>query len=138
MRFLTWDETLSVGVEEIDAEHKRMVEIVTAMRNSMIAGMNDDCFTGMFDSLVDCTVMHFDHEDKLMVASHYPFIDRHRREHELLKRRLTLFREDVTDRSDAERSRDMMEFLKLWLIEHLHGEDKELGLYLQSRNPVAA
>jgi hemerythrin-like metal-binding protein len=130
MPFLTWDDGLSIGVPSIDDEHKRMIEIVVSLHNSMIAGMSDDCFAGLFDSLVDCTETHFRHEEELMAQTQYPGAARHCEEHEKLRLSIKMYREDIVDRRDATRVHDMMEFLKIWLMDHIEGEDHKLGTYL--------
>lgn len=138
MTYLKWEDKLSVGVAEVDEEHKRMVDIVVALHNSVIAGMSDECFIGLFDSLVDCTVMHFRHEEKLMERAQYPDFATHREEHEKLLMRLRAFREDVIDRSDSQRSIDMMNYLRIWLLDHIREADMKLGAFLCAATVRAA
>jgi hemerythrin-like metal-binding protein len=138
MAFLNWDDGLSVGVPAIDEEHRRMIDIVVSLHNSMVAGMSDDCFAGLFDSLVDCTETHFQHEETLMDQTGYPAQERHRAEHHKLRLNIKMFREDIIDRSNSARVSDMMEFLKVWLLDHMQGEDRELGGYLAATRQHAA
>jgi hemerythrin len=131
--FLQWKDDFSVGVASIDEQHRHMVDIVVSLYNSMTGGMSDDCFRGMFESLVDCTRAHFRFEESFFERTVFPRAEKHRREHEDLLRHVELFSGEIVDRSDAVKSRKMMEFLKCWLLDHIGHEDKLLGAHLNAQ-----
>jgi hemerythrin len=133
MAFIDWDETFSVGVASIDEQHKRMVDIVIALYNSIIPGMSDATFAGLFDSLVDCAETHFKHEESFFERTDYSRAEQHRQKHNALKEQIAFWREDVINRGDPEKSRTMMEFLKSWLVDHVKDEDKKLGAHLNAK-----
>ena len=130
MSFLKCDEEFSVGVASIDEQHKRMVEIVAALYNSMVSGMSDETFERVFDGLVDCTCTHFKHEEDFFATTRFPLAEQHTQQHEDLKRHIATFRTNVLDRSSPIQSLEMMNFLKIWLMDHIQGEDKKLGAHL--------
>lgn len=132
MPFVEWTNSLALGVASIDEQHKRMLDIINMLHNSMVSGMSDECFAGLFDSLIDCTFTHFKHEEDFFAQTSYPGAEKHRQEHETLRRELDSFREDIVNRGDAEKEAAMMETLKVWFLNHLETEDKPLGVHLKA------
>jgi hemerythrin len=138
MTFLKWDDSYNIGIASIDEQHKRLVEIVIALQNSMTGGMSDDCFRGAFDSLIDATATHFRHEEALFENTAYPDAAVHRQQHSELLQHIALFRGEIIDRSDPEKSKAMMNFLRTWLLDHILTTDKGLGVWLNAQVSAAA
>lgn len=125
-------------IPELDAEHERMVDIVEALYNSMIPGMSDSCYSGLFQSLLDVTDIHFRHEEECWKNTDYPQAGMHREHHEELRSMIEHYRDAITDRSDPDKSQRMMEFLRAWVMNHIRSDDYDMGVYLRTHGYVGA
>lgn len=134
MAFITLCDEDKLHIPVLDEEHERMVRTVETLYNSMIPGMSDGCYAGLFQSLIDMAETHFRHEEQCWAGTDYPDAQMHRTHHVELRSMIEYYRGAVTDRSDPDNSRRMMEFLKAWVINHIRSDDRGLGLYLHNHH----
>lgn len=129
MKDITWSTILSVGVEEIDEDHRKLVGIFNELNHAVTNGESADYLAATFDELIKCTAWHFSHEERLMIKHRYPELDLHRMEHrELIAAAQRLLGMLVqTDRAVASAE---IEFLERWLTEHIFTADQRLGSFL--------
>lgn len=81
MKDMTWSAILSVGIEEIDEDHRKLVAIFNELAHAVTKGESADYLAATFDELIKCTAWHFRHEDRLILKHRYPEIDPHRAAH---------------------------------------------------------
>jgi hemerythrin len=66
MALMTWGPKLSVGVPQIDDQHKKLIELVNRLNEAMIAGHGRDLIGSTLSELVKYTQYHFACEERLM------------------------------------------------------------------------
>ena len=121
MPLLIWNEELETGIDVIDQQHKRIVELINQL-NLVSKGKADGNVGDVLAELVDYTLSHFVFEEELMEEAGYPFSKAHKRVHDIFTARVNEYKmrfdagEDVTDAL-----RDM---LSRWLFNHIKGDDK--------------
>lgn len=121
MPLLIWNEELETGIDVIDQQHKRIVELINQL-NLVSNGKADGNVGDVLAELVDYTLSHFVFEEELMEEAGYPFSKAHKRVHDIFTARVNEYKmrfdagEDVTDAL-----RDM---LSRWLFNHIKGDDK--------------
>ena len=129
MKDIVWDEILSVGVDEIDEDHRKLVNIFNILNHSVMAEESSDYLAATLAELINCTVWHFSHEERLMLKHRYEGIEEHKAEHrELIKSAKELQQEIL--QADKPVVDEHIEFLERWLTEHILVADMELGSYL--------
>ena len=84
MKDLVWNSTLSVQVEEIDEDHRKLVGLFNILNHSVVEGDATDYIEAVLEELISCTVWHFRHEERLMLKYGYEGILEHKREHQEL------------------------------------------------------
>jgi hemerythrin len=131
MPLLEWTDRLSVGVEALDAEHRRMIALINELFDAISEGKGKDALGPVLDKLIDYTQYHFGHEERLMAEHAYAGLDEHRREHEALTGEVLQVRARHFSGSSAVLSIETMAFLKGWLLRHIHGTDKLYGPHLR-------
>ncbi|MGB4333732.1 MAG: bacteriohemerythrin [Chromatiaceae bacterium] len=129
MKELVWDRTLSVGVPEIDEDHRKLVDLFNLLNRAVAEGASRDYTEALVDELISCTVWHFKHEERLMLKYGYPGLAEHRSEHtELIDSAQALQRKFQSGASPA--ASEDIEFVEHWLTGHIYGADMDLGAYL--------
>jgi len=127
MKPLEWNDSLSLGIEAIDAEHKKLL----ALSNALIASVKSDdrdTVRKCFHELREYTVVHFLNEEKYMEQIRYPELSRHKLEHLELKSRVKQYQEGLFHRAKID-PKDVQEFIKHWLIDHVVYADMNIKIY---------
>ena len=78
---LEWSEALSVGIPEIDAEHRQFILLVNQLNEAIIGRMDVDEIKKRMQAILDDAVMHFAHEEYLFREWGYPEADMHAIKH---------------------------------------------------------
>lgn len=129
MAFLDWTDTLSVNFRLLDADHKRLIELINKLHDaSLIPGGGEGAQNAM-SQLVDFTKTHFIHEETLMRKTAYPQFIPHKIEHDRLMKQIDDFRKRYAA-GQVGLSQDTIVFLRTWLCDHLVKVDLPLGEWL--------
>ena len=129
MKDLVWNSTLSVQVDEIDEDHRKLVDLFNILTHAVMEGDAPDYIEAVLEELITCTVWHFRHEERLMLKYGYEGILEHKTEHqELIESAKALQQKFLKDGKRI--SSDDIEFLEHWLTEHIFVADMEMGSYL--------
>lgn len=129
---MEWDESLSVGIDEIDRQHKQLVSMLNELNQILAIGGGLQSVQRVLNGLANYTVTHFNYEERLLQKHNYPDFDQHKRKHEALLGKVVAFKERI-DAGDVSVTDELLTFLKEWLIGHIKGTDKEYGLFLNEK-----
>ena len=127
-----WSANYSVGVGSVDAQHQNLFALARELHTAMMAGQGKAALTRILDRLVQYTVVHFAHEERLMRLHDYPDAAAHKAEHDALTKQVLKFQEDF-QAGRATISVQLLQFLRNWLQEHIQGCDVKLAPYLKER-----
>jgi hemerythrin len=126
---IVWGNILSVGVDEIDEDHRKLVSIFNILNHSVMKDDSPEYLAAVLEELINCAVWHFSHEERLMLKYGYEESEEHKAEHqELIKSAKELQQEVLQD--DIPVAEEHVEFLERWLTEHIFTADMRLGSYL--------
>jgi hemerythrin len=126
---IVWGDVLSVEVDEIDEDHRKLMNIFNILNHAVTEGESPEYLAAVLEELINCTVWHFSHEERLMLKYGYEGIEEHKEDHrELIKSAKELQQEIL--RADKPVADNDIEFLERWLTEHILTSDMRLGAYL--------
>ena len=128
MSAIEWNESLQTGVDAIDEQHHRLVEIFNELDAALQVGRAHKQMRTILDELVEYTQSHFDDEEKLMEEMGYPELAGHRIEHRQLLDKVGRFQKKL-DLGQERISRPVMQFLNYWLTKHILQSDMEIGVF---------
>lgn len=132
MPLFQWSENLSVNIAEIDAQHKKLVELINLLHDSMREGKGKDVMGKILNDLTDYTVYHFSTEEKLFEKYAYPESSRHKKEHENLTKQVLEIKGKFAE-GKAVITMEVMNFLKDWLNNHIMQVDKKYSAFLNAK-----
>lgn len=116
-----------MGIEIIDAQHRRIVEYINLLHEARMRG-DKDAIARVIEELVDYTLSHFSVEEALMEQARYPFLEPHKRVHEAFARRIGEYRQRFKlDEDTAVVATDLQNTLIVWLMDHIKREDMDYG-----------
>ena len=129
MKDLVVDHILSVGVDEIDDDHRKLVSLFNMLNHSITEGDDPDYLEAILKELISCTAWHFSHEERLMLKYGYEGIAEHKTEHQELIQSARELQQKILQAGKLVANEDI-EFLERWLTEHILTADMRLGAYL--------
>lgn len=132
---IKWSDFLSVGIPEIDDEHRVFVARVNDV-NRAIVGLEDKATVErLMDLMLIEAISHFRNEVQLLKARQYPHAANHAKKHDQLsdqlKRLIEEFRKDDVNFVWAMKGLHM----KQLLVSHLLQEDMTFKEYFAQRRP---
>ena len=131
MPLIKWRDSYSVGVDEIDKEHKVLVEIVNELFTIVRDKKSLLDSTVCIDKLIQYTVTHFADEEAIMEKMEFPSIDDHKALHGKLLHTVRIFNRRIKDKEDIA-TQELYIFLRDWLITHILEEDMKYKEHLLS------
>jgi len=124
MRLLVWNNSYSVGVEEIDKQHQKIFEIANKLSASIKSGHGEDFINKVIKEISNYTIFHFNCEEKYFAEFNYPHTEEHKNQHQEFIRMVLKFKTNYEQKNDLLLA-DVTEFLNNWAKEHIMIEDKK-------------
>ncbi|RPH31051.1 MAG: hemerythrin [Bacteroidales bacterium] len=124
MAFLNWTESLSVKINSIDEQHKKLIELINGFYEQVSHRTNDENISILLKGMKDYTQMHFDYEEKYMKQFNYPDYPSHKKEHDFFISKVAEVEEKVK-KGKVVLSFEITSFLKDWIKNHIQGSDKK-------------
>jgi len=121
-----WSDDFSVGVQEIDEQHKELVSLLNQLHDAIHEHHGSEAARRILDELADYTRTHFMVEESLMRISNYPDFEAHKQNHEDLIGQVQALQEKL-DSGQAAITFELLHFLKVWLTRHINEADKRFG-----------
>ncbi len=133
---IQWTPALSVGVDELDAQHRelfqRAAKLLEAMQGKKAKGVKE--LGGLLDYLHLYAVEHFGLEEEFMRERKFPGYLRHKAEPDRFVTDLLALADEHKKKGDhAFVATRASKWLSSWLEEHVSGTDAELGRFLAKR-----
>jgi len=130
MENLNWNKKYSVGVYEIDAEHKIFLKTIKKLDKAFENQLDLDILKRLLTELYKYADFHFTSEENVMLTCNYPDFETHQNQHIELMQNLA----DTINFTEIERinKTELIEFLVRWFKEHTTSADLKLGKFLQA------
>ena len=129
MKDLVLDNTLILGIDEIDEDHGKLINIFNILNHSVTEGAATEYVAAVLEELVNCTIWHFSHEERLMLKYGYDAYEEHKADHQDLIDAVKKLQKKFLQTGKLEEE-EHLEFLERWLTEHILVADIRLGSYL--------
>ena len=131
-KFLVWKDEYSVGIEAMDNDHKKLLNLINQLQTSVQYYTGKEFEISTLEALVDYTKVHFAHEEELMQQNDYPNFAEHKLQHEKMIEKVDIQLQNYKTNPESAIT-EALAFLKTWLIKHINGTDKEYGVYLNAK-----
>ena len=130
---MTWSDEFSVGIEEIDRQHKHLMRLISDINEVVRKGGNYEEFAPILNQLIDYTNTHFSHEENLLKKNHCPNFEKHQKAHVHLVKELLDWKKKAESSKD-EKLNQLMILLRIWFPGHILETDKRDAPYLNIRH----
>jgi hemerythrin len=128
-----WQESLSIGVLEVDIQHKLLFEKFNAFLAACESDMSADGIYRLFWFLEAYAITHFGEEEKLMQRIAYPDFARHREKHQSFAAEVARLKEQLKNEGPTPGLvASMTMFITNWLVDHISNMDRAMGRFVTS------
>lgn len=129
---IIWKDAMSVGVDVLDADHIIVASLINHIDDAKQSGTDERAIGRILRVLIDHAFRHFAREERLLEAHAYPLLEEHKREHRLVEEQLQELHDAYERTPDPALSREIMEVLYFWLVQHIMKVDMHYKLFLES------
>ena len=130
---LEWNEGMSVGIPEINADHQRFISLINELNRSITEEMKAIEIRKRLQLVIDDTERHFEKEEKFFQEWRYSNAEVHASSHKLVLKTLKNIQNSFTPHGpDAEWLGAALK-IKNILICHILAEDMQCELFQISR-----
>lgn len=128
-----WNDGMSVGIPEIDAEHKNFVRLINDLNLSIAEGKEQAEIRNRLQRIVDDAIDHFEHEEQLFQSWNYPDAEGHALAHTGVMQALLKIQEAFIPHGNDAEWVDAGLLIKSLLVNHILTEDSKYANFLKSR-----
>lgn len=132
---IEWNQGFSVGVTEMDNQHKQLVNLLNDLYSAMQSKKSSEIIGNVLNKLISYTKTHFTSEEEFMKKHSYPGLANQIKEHAAFVDKALKFKSDY-DAGKTSMSVSITSFLKDWLVNHISVSDKKYGAHVNNRGTV--
>ena len=124
MTYLKWEEELNTGIEQIDLQHRQIVDYINQLydvHHNKIGGQLEVKETIL--NLIDYTLLHFSLEESLFEKSGYGNTEEHCKNHIKFSKIILDYKHKLSKGEDITES--LLNLLYDWLFVHILHEDAD-------------
>ncbi|WP_088226913.1 hemerythrin family protein [Desulfosporosinus sp. FKB] len=127
---LEWKEEYSIGVEQIDEQHRHLFEIgnkIYDLLENYLYVDKYDRIVAIIRELKDYTKYHFQAEEDYMIELKYPRYFSQKVEHDDFIKKIEEIDLESLDRDQDKHIRGILTFVFDWVLEHILKKDMLIG-----------
>ena len=129
MPFLSWSEKFSIGVKQIDDQHRQLFELINNMYDKIKRDAEHSAPIEALDALLDYTNYHFKEEEIFMVKNDYVQYEQHKRVHDSLTKQVIEYKNKFSQGKGD--TGEFVRFLFYWFTRHIMDQDKKIGKFME-------
>ncbi|GAB1385254.1 bacteriohemerythrin [Melaminivora sp.] len=134
MAYFEWADDMEVGHEQIDADHRRLVEQVNTLHSATREGRGQEVVGALLAEVVRDTIEHVRREEQFLESIHFPETAGHRQGHERFVQELRALQTRY-EAGQITVAAQLSALLRDWLSLHIRRSDKEIRNFLRTTAP---
>lgn len=129
MANIEWNDNFSVGIAQLDDEHRQLIHMANTLYDAIKAGQGKTAAATILHELKAYALTHFSHEEELMEQAQYSGYAAHKQLHIAFSKKveeyLDLFAKNLLP------ANQLLVILRDWLIHHICNVDREYMPFLK-------
>jgi len=131
MMDFSWNESLQIGVDKLDDQHKEIFTRIDALFDAVRKGTGQQEVENTIAFLDEYVSMHFSEEEVFMKGIAFPDYEAHIAVHDIFRKEFEAFKVELADKGMGD---DLVSVIKKkvfdWLWNHIAKMDKKIGDYI--------
>jgi hemerythrin len=130
-----WDEKLKTGIEEIDAQHRDLIQRIDSLDVAIYGGKDKVELVMMLEYLESYVEKHFQAEEDLMIRIDYPGLADHVKEHREFEMTFKLIKQEYQSKgANSALARELDRKIVQWFEHHLLEVDAGYVEFLKKKS----
>ena len=129
---MEWKSEYSLGIEEIDTQHKTLLELIAAFEHAVAEDAHWNTVQPLIARTREFVKFHFAVEESLMQIVGYPGYSAHRTEHQAVLEQLAALEHRVLRQ---ETKGELKRMMRSWLFRHIIDSDQPFARYALDQFP---
>lgn len=135
---MEWSQDLSVGIDEIDEQHKELFRRINRLVESVRQSRCRETIPEVIRFLEEYVITHFANEEEYMKEFDYPGYEAHKAQHKEFLKSISGLKgglEKIRNQggSSYELSVTTNQVVVEWILDHIIKVDRKLGGFLKTR-----
>lgn len=130
MAFFKWKDSFSIGIDEIDQQHRLLLEYLNDCHQQVSVGKRSEIDPSLIDGLKAYAATHFQFEESLMRSIGYPKLGHQEQQHKYFESQIAEFENAVTGGAGGT-AESVLAFLRDWFLKHILEQDKGFISYVK-------
>jgi len=137
---VTWEYEYSVGVVEIDNQHKELMNLVNDLINHSTDEKNErkPYLLKAVETASSHLAKHFDTEERVLGKTDYEKMAEHKKEHENLVAKVKAVKNELGNNNEDTVMYNLSITMKEYFLSHILLYDKEAGKYFKTGSEIIA
>jgi hemerythrin-like metal-binding protein/PAS domain S-box-containing protein len=134
---VVWNDTFSVGVAEMDAQHRKLLILINQLVDCHATrdGTASEKFHDVLSSMFDYALVHFKAEEAYLQRIGYPQLSAHEKEHSAFVEKMTTYSmaasHGVLDCEGA------YHYMREWVLSHILKSDMQYRQFVEGRQDAS-
>jgi hemerythrin len=124
-----WKNIYTIGVEEIDSEHKELFGIVQEMFLDIQIDIRHEKIKEVLTNLYVHLNIHFKHEEDYMKKINYPYLEKHKKSHKYIMENLNDFVKNLSNLDKNLFEKELVKIIDITFVYHVIKEDKKITIW---------
>ncbi|WP_160680063.1 hemerythrin family protein [Clostridium sp. C8-1-8] len=123
-----WKSEYELGMEKIDAEHKKLFDIANKGYELLVNDFYVDKYDRIMDIIIelkDYAQFHFTAEEEYLASIGYKKLFSHKIEHDSFIQKVSNVNLNDVDSNQDKYVQDLLDFIVMWIKEHIMEKDRE-------------
>ncbi len=130
---LAWSQSLSVGIQAMDDQHKELFRRISSLLESMLGAGGEGQIRQLVDFISQYVEVHFREEEELLRSRGYPKLEAHRALHESFKQEFASIAARLASGGVTASILILIQDKVVnWLIDHIGKVDRQYGDFFES------
>ena len=135
MGLIKWEDKYSVGIESMDNQHKKLVQMINDIFDDLRSEGTHESLMKIIEGLVEYTQVHFKAEEAVFEKFGYEETEEHKEEHKKFIKQIADFKKGFEE-GKIPMTMDIITFLEGWLFSHIMGTDQKYGEFFKDNGIV--
>ncbi len=135
--WVSWDESLAVGIDVIDEHHRHLFDLVNDLYEVVAGKRGAREVARVLQALDLYAQVHFSAEEKMMAHYGYAGLGRQQHQHHRFQQKLRDFHDELHV-NPLTAQYDVLGFARQWLVVHILEEDAQLKTLVQAAGEMAS
>jgi hemerythrin-like metal-binding domain len=126
---IRWNKSYSVNIKEIDQQHKKLIDIINTLNDSVNNQYTSDIIGPVISDLMDYAMVHFKYEEQYFQKISFENAAQHIAEHHSFCHKIEKYRNQYLEGNSVSLI-EILIYLKYWFHNHVLKSDLKYADYI--------